>query len=265
MTRQALPFEQPAVEVGSIFAATIPNPAGITQAGLHLGAQVELPLSDAIVSSWQPAIVTQPIEPPLGNGIAYAVTTLQAPIVPGNYNLVWLTDDADGYFRQVVPLSVVTSLNAATYGGVTYPEPDKSLLTPTVAEIALLEQTRTPDLDTGQELGTFTSNTRPTSVQVEALIRQSVDDVLSEMRPVFDPVHYPQVKRICTFYTAMMIEGSFFREQTAEGTVLWQSEYREALERLNTRIEQDIVQNDLLQQMEDPHDGRWLDGRSLLY
>lgn len=69
---------------------------------------------------------------------------------------------------------------------------------------------RTKDSN-GQELGTFTADTRPTSVQAEEIIARAVDDVESELGSDLDSqVLMDQAKTIVIYRAAMLVETTFF-------------------------------------------------------
>lgn len=88
---------------------------------------------------------------------------------------------------------------------------------PSVVKVAALLRTRTRDSN-GVELGMFTSATRPTATEVEAII----DEVLSELAgQVADrqgnlpaPLH-DQARRCVSLGVAATIELSYFTEQAA--------------------------------------------------
>jgi hypothetical protein len=83
---------------------------------------------------------------------------------------------------------------------------------PTVAEIGTLLRARTKDL-TGNELGTFTTATRPTDTEVSALIAQATDALVDAVG-VSTVTLLPQAARhVLTLEVACMIEASYFPEQ----------------------------------------------------
>lgn len=231
------------VVAGSTFTATIPTPPGPPAS---LGARVEAEVTAAIVSSWQPSSIAN-------DGLTCFVT-LDAPVSSGSYVIHWMTSGPVSTFDAYQALVVVGTGSTAT--GVEWPQVAPEDVRPTVKDVALLERIRTVDRDTGAEVGTFTASTRPTDLDVKDVIDQAVDDILSELPhdAMIDPVHYRQVQRAVTFYAAMIVEGSWYKEQANErGGPTWQSEYQEALKNLQARIEEDYAQNNLLGTME-PHD-----------
>jgi hypothetical protein len=97
-------------------------------------------------------------------------------------------------------------------------EPDPALIRPTVDDVAALENTRTVGPN-GQEIGTFTADTRPTAADVEKLIDQALEAVLSQLPTRFGTSYYERTKHNVALYTAILVEGSFFREKLDEGSV----------------------------------------------
>lgn len=117
---------------------------------------------------------------------------------------------------------------------------------PTVKEVAALLRTRTVGEssgglggDTGPgDVTTFTDTTRPTAEEVEGLISQAIEAVLGALPAGFDAVAFnPRVRHLVTLYAAILVEGSFFREQLDSGSVeLWRDLYRTGLAALTTAI-----------------------------
>lgn len=219
------------VPTGLAFTTTLVVQPGQTDAGYPtFGARIEAPVTRAIVSAFQPATL---------NGRVWTVL-LEAPLDDGAYELVWMTVDAPPTFEAFVP---IVASHEATYGMalVEFPPVDESQVTPTPNDVAMLEAVRTVDAN-GQEQDSFNDTTRPTSTEVLDLITAATDYTLSQMRTNLDPVHYPQVKHLICLYTAMLIEGSYYREQPTQRADLWYTLWTQALTNLNARIEQDIQQ-----------------------
>jgi len=221
------------VVAGQTFTQTLLATEGTLPDGL--GARVETPVIRAIVSAFTPAT--------FADGV-WSVT-LDSPMFPGSYNLVWL-DGLDPPTVQIfVPLLVgdVGVINAI--GGVDYPlvslPANLEQVVPTTDEIAMLERVRCVGPG-GADEGTFTDDTRPTVTEVTKLIGQATDQVLAQLREAFDPQHYGQVKHAITLWTAILIEGSFFREQASDRTPLWQALYTETMTSLQSRVDADLTQ-----------------------
>jgi hypothetical protein len=183
-------------------------------------------------------------------GTDFTTITLEAPVTVGQYLIHWMTSGAQSIYDAYQPLFVQAT--GAAIVGVEWPIVDPAQVRPTIQEVALLEQIRTVDLTTGAEQGTFNDATRPTGDQVEDLIDKAIDDMVAELpRPNIDPSRWPQLKRAVEFYAAMLIEGSFYKEQQADrGALVWQQEYQEAMLSLQAGITSDMAQNNLLGAME---------------
>src|SRR4029078_10786285 len=85
---------------------------------------------------------------------------------------------------------------------------------PTVDDVAGLLRARTKDSE-GQEVGTFTDDTRPTATQVEDRITASYALVTPRFGPVadFPQVYDATVAQLVAYRAALQIEKSFFPEQ----------------------------------------------------
>jgi hypothetical protein len=90
-------------------------------------------------------------------------------------------------------------------------------VTPTLGEVALLTHTRTLD-EAGDEVGTFTPDTRPTDTEVQGVMAQAIQTVLSVLPFEITEAAYPRVKQAVTLQTAIFIEYGFFREQAVAGS-----------------------------------------------
>jgi hypothetical protein len=102
---------------------------------------------------------------------------------------------------------------------VTFPPVDREQVTPSVGDVALFAATRTIDTS-GDELGAFTSDTRPTDVQVNGLIAAAVTMVLTPLPDYFQESLYGRVKQAIVLQTAILIETSFYREQANAGSIV---------------------------------------------
>lgn len=87
---------------------------------------------------------------------------------------------------------------------------------PTVANVGALLRARTKDTN-GNELGTFTADTRPTGTQVEDLINTAADDVASTLPDQLDPKYWERAAAVSTLGAALKVELSYFPEQVATG------------------------------------------------
>lgn len=87
---------------------------------------------------------------------------------------------------------------------------------PTVADVGAILRTRTKTA-TGDELGTFTADTRPTAVQVGLLIDQALGDVAIEVGEDIPEALWPAAKRVVALGAAVQVELTFFPEQIQPG------------------------------------------------
>jgi hypothetical protein len=118
------------------------------------------------------------------------------------------------------------------------PPVDRGKVTPTVDQVAALERTRTVD-DAGNELSTFTADTRPTDVEAEALTLQAASEVLSQLPPCIPPAYYDGVRAVVALRAASLIELSYYREQqsaASAGSGGWLARYRAALDALRAVV-----------------------------
>jgi hypothetical protein len=86
---------------------------------------------------------------------------------------------------------------------------------PLVADVGAILRARTKDSN-GNELGTFTANTRPTGDQIDELIETAITDIESEVGSVPD-VLQDAARRGAAIGTALLVELSYFPEQIANG------------------------------------------------
>ena len=109
---------------------------------------------------------------------------------------------------------------------------------PLVADVGAILRARTKDSN-GNELGTFTANTRPTGDQVDELIETAITDIESEVGSVPD-VLQDAARRVAALGTALLVELSFFPEQISTGRSPYdqlKELYDARFARLKTQIE----------------------------
>ena len=99
-----------------------------------------------------------------------------------------------------------------------FPDVPIDQVSPTVKDVAMLEHTRTIDAG-GNEVGDFTTDTRPTDADVTLLIGQAATMILDQLDSQVAPALYPAIREAVTLETAILVESSFFREQMNEGAV----------------------------------------------
>jgi hypothetical protein len=88
--------------------------------------------------------------------------------------------------------------------------------TPTLREVAARIRARTRDSN-GNELGTFTEETRPHADEAQMLISQAAEDVVTETGVDVPERAWSRVRNLIALRTAMLIELSFFPEQIERG------------------------------------------------
>jgi hypothetical protein len=229
------------VTVGDNITTSLIDPAGDFD---RLGARVEVPITEAIVSPYQDATLT---------GGLWTVT-LDPILEPGDYLLYWMTPDSPATFREPVPLTALSAQQQASTGELPdFPPVDPDQVTPTVQEVADIDRTRAID-DTGDEVENFGSTTRPTDTDVSRLITQAVGGVLGQLRFSFPPDYYDDVRHMVCLYTAILIEGSFFKEQVTNSSAVltWRTMLEDGLKTLNESIDYELSQWRLMQRIEPP-------------
>jgi hypothetical protein len=116
-------------------------------------------------------------------------------------------------------------------------------LSPSVQDIALLEHTRTVGPG-GAEVGTFNEDTRPTAAQVTELIALALQAVLGQLHEGFNETHYDRARPLVALQTAIMIEGSFFRQNPDEAAVaLYTDMLANGITALNAIVDRDRDEN----------------------
>lgn len=114
-------------------------------------------------------------------------------------------------------------------------------VSPSVDAVAALERTRTAGDGTDEE-PTFGPTTRPTAVEATALILQAAEGLLIQLPPRIHPDYYARVQHLVALYTAILIEGSYFREQLDSGSVdLWMKLLADGLKALQAALGWSVV------------------------
>jgi hypothetical protein len=86
--------------------------------------------------------------------------------------------------------------------------------TPTTTEVARLLRARTKDATTGTEIGDFNTNTRPTATEVTDLIGDAAASIAARIGTTIPDEHAWLAQRTAAIRAAMLIELSYFPEQT---------------------------------------------------
>lgn len=85
-----------------------------------------------------------------------------------------------------------------------------------VAAVGSILRARTRDTQ-GNELGTFTADTRPTADQVLSLLNTAVGDLAAAVGADLPAAVWPQAAVVASYKAAMLVELSYFPEQVATG------------------------------------------------
>lgn len=235
------------VRAGQPFTATLLNPSGLD--GVRLGARIEVPVTRAIAGYWQAADLVGFVwsvqmdapprssqRPPEQGGDP----AMDQALAAGAFQLVWMDDAATPTVEIFVPLFTYTGTGPDA--PIDWPDPDPEELTPSADEVAILVRTRTYT-DSVEEQLVFTDETRPSVDDVDRLLAQAVPAVLSQLRPRFPERFYNDVRHIIALYTAVLIEGSFFREQITESQVaLYRDLITDALAGINRLTDAELAQ-----------------------
>ena len=236
------------VAAGAEFTAVLVTPTGID--GLRFGARIEIPVTRAIVGYWREATLNgfvwsvemeappaAPQRPPEYGSDPY----LAAALAAGTYNLVWMDDGGVPAVEIFVPLFVSTSTNNPWPNQPDWPIPDPGLIAPSVEEVAILVRTRTYT-EGVLEHADFTDDTRPPAEEVQRLIEQATPTVLAQLRPSFPETVYGEIGHLIALYTAILIEGSFFREQINESQVaLYRDLFTTGVDGVNESIDNELL------------------------
>lgn len=90
----------------------------------------------------------------------------------------------------------------------------ESGITPRLDEVAALLRARTSAF--GGEVGTFTSDTRPTATQVAQIIETAAADIVARADAPIPDRLVGQARWLSTIHAARLIELSYFPEQTSD-------------------------------------------------
>jgi hypothetical protein len=116
--------------------------------------------------------------------------------------------------------------------------PTQELWYPALSDVGLEILSRTKD-SFGNELGTFTANTRPTETQVLALIRKAALDVADVVGDVIPTALEDDAANVVAKRAAMMIERTYFSDQVNTGRSVYpqlKEEYTSSLMTLQRQI-----------------------------
>lgn len=197
---------------GVVPADVIPAPAGPGANVVSLIGYVPPPRYPPADQPWtkvridesadgdDPWMVIEPaftLDPPADDPAAppdYNFTTASATLPNGWYRVVWI-DDA-GHERAT--------------GAIHNGEATDAQIRPTLDEVANLVAPYTTSM--GNELGTFTADTRPTATEVNALIDVAVSDLRSRVDAPIPDDRAEEARHLVALQTATLIQTSRFAE-----------------------------------------------------
>lgn len=110
--------------------------------------------------------------------------------------------------------------------------------TPTVEDIGELLRARTKDAN-GNEVGTFTEDTRPTDDAVEAIIEQAVSAVAASANGDVPTRLEPLAQHCAALRAAMIVELTYWPEQTTREVsayAQYQALYDSSIQTLRTAL-----------------------------
>jgi hypothetical protein len=138
-----------------------------------------------------------PVDADPTNPQVRAFTVENATLLEGWYRVTFQDLDND----QQLPVAPVKHI------------PEETLpYQPLLSDVGATLRTRTKD-NNGNELGTFTANTRPTAEQAQRMIQQATDDITAGLDTDIPETAWRYIKEAIRIRAAMMIELSFFSDQ----------------------------------------------------
>lgn len=173
-------------------------------------------------------VVLNPIDFDASNPMVRSFTTELATIPQGWYKVQF--EDATGDTSDTDPIHDVPS-QAETFN-------------PTVSDVGALLRARTKDRH-GNEIGTFTADTRPTFDEVLRLIDQAAEDVTMLVDYDIPVETYRQAAGVICLRAAMLVELSYFPEQVANNRSAYphyKELYDEMLVRLQGAVEREAAE-----------------------
>jgi hypothetical protein len=141
----------------------------------------------------QPAFTLTPAASDPANPPTYGFTTTLATLPAGWYRVVWIDDAAN------------EQTTAAVHNDGTASE---AQIRPALEDVANLIAAYTTSM--GNELGTFTADTRPTDTEVDALIDVAVSDLHSRINVPIPGDKAAEARNLVALQTATLIQTSRF-------------------------------------------------------
>lgn len=180
------------------------------------------------------ALETKTLDPPDSdptNPMARSFTTELASDTMGLwYRIVFVDQDGD----EQLPTEPIQNLPA-----------DAPPYLPTIRQVGSLLRARTVNAN-GTELGTFTTDTRPTASEALTLIYQAVSDVVDEVDVEIPERLWQSAASVTALRAAMLIELSYFPEQVAMGRSpydRYERLYEDSLARLLEAVERETTED----------------------
>jgi hypothetical protein len=134
-------------------------------------------------------------------------------------------DVVPSQFSAIVPhLAAGGTISIGQLAASAIPAPAPVDYTPSVSDVALLLGSRTVD-SSGNDVGTFTTETRPTAVQVAALAVAAVADLQSRLGTEVPPELAGEARRLSALQAACLVEASMYAEAESSARVQYAAQY----------------------------------------
>jgi hypothetical protein len=154
---------------------------------------------------------------------------------PRNFTVPGTIDN--GWYRVVF----ATATDSEQTGS--YPTQNGINYSPSVEQVGTILRARTKD-SAGNELGTFTDDTKPTYNQVAEMIGQSISTLRLKIGEKISPSLTDEAARLAAIRAAMLIELSFFPDQVQTGhspynsfKELWEEGYGDGGRKAGTLVQ----------------------------
>lgn len=167
-------------------------------------------------------VVLNPVDADPSKPMSRSFTTNLATLVDGWYQVTFVDANAD----QV------------TVGPVHNVAEEPSYL-PVVSDIGALLRARTKD-SFGNELGTFTDDTRPTDEQVLRLIKLAEGDVAVQLPDDLPEEYYQELHALIALKAAMLVELTHFPEQVRTGRSAY-AEYERMFDNQMESLKEELI------------------------
>lgn len=190
---------------------------------------VRIEESVAATGPWTalPDITLSPLDADPSSPAPRSFTTEEATLVDGWYRVTFL--DATGDASQ--PTEAVQNVESVSDD-----------IRPSVQDLGSLLRARTTD-NNGNEIGTFTADTRPTAAQADGLITFATDMVLLHVGENLPDRLRSRVRSVILLRAAQLVEATYYPEQANDDQAqsaftLYGAMYAEALASLDVALQQ---------------------------